>query len=307
MGSHAHKDPDLTLARAILRESGAAVAGDPVLPVLLAYRDGVAPHGIEPARRERIWTEVEAGIGRLPERSPALRLITVRRFIIAAAASVLVVLTIGYLVHPSPEPARLIAESAGQMVMVSLDDGSEVTLRPYSRLTRDGERRYQVEGEAVFMVRQVDGPSFEVTAANGRVTVVGTVFGIATWSGTVRVHVTEGVVRFAPQARGPAVMVRAGETRSLLGDGVAPAPVHEEEPLAWMHGELMLDRRSLGSVVAELEHHYGIRLEGPLPSEATFSGRLQLGELEAVLEDLGIVLEGRFERIGPGRYRFLPA
>lgn len=117
---------------------------------------------------------------------------------VAIAASLLIMIMLGN--WPAPAPATNVFETAkGQRLAVALTDKSVIHLNTQSRvaiLYSAGERRIRLErGEAVFSVAKNPARPFVVETAAGRVTALGTVFGVRLQKEGTKVIVLEGVVR----------------------------------------------------------------------------------------------------------------
>ncbi len=187
-----------------------------------------------------------------------------------------------------------------------------VRLRPHSTLTRlptDSLTRYRLTGEAHFSVsRRTDQP-VEVITPEARVRVAGTRFVVRDWGDSTEVYLSEGSVRVsAAEQAGPARRLQAGQRIAVAPDGglSEPQPEPPSAYLSWMNHVLVFERRPVRRVLAELEYHYGITLQVPTPlQDQTLTGQIPLGNRTQSLEDLGVVLGGRFQRTNANTYRFV--
>jgi ferric-dicitrate binding protein FerR (iron transport regulator) len=227
----------------------------------------------------------------------------------AAALLVFVLLSLLYILIPKSEPEYLAVSDAERTELI-LDDGSVVTLRPYSRLSieekTESRETYRVEGEVFFDVVSDESRTFSVMADGGRVDVLGTRFSVSNWSSDVRVYLEEGTVRFSDTETEQSVTLEPGEYSLLREDGLME-PLSGDETLftGWMDSVISLEQRSLGDIAAELSYHYNVELT--IPEEAadmSLSGSLQLDDLSDVLDDLALSLGGRFIQTGDRSYRF---
>jgi transmembrane sensor len=305
MDKELQPDPaDTRLARELAAgDASHASVQDPLLEVLLPYRRLARTH--EPVDESRIWQRIETATVR--DRESPLRLLRVPPRYFAAAAAVAALIAVAFLlVRPEPTE-RLLAEAAAERLSVRLADGSQVQLRAHSRLYERGPRAYRIEGEALFQVVSSGAEEpFEVIAEAGRVVVLGTRFAVRTWKGEVEVDVLEGLVRFEDRETGAAVELAGGEQSILRRTGAPspPATLDVAESAGWLFGELRFRHRSLGSILAEIEHHFNVRIEGALPLEETYSGIIPLETIDQVLSDLSLLVGGRFEKVGEATYRF---
>lgn len=229
-----------------------------------------------------------------------------------ALAATLVVL-MGFLWYLGRPPAPLVvARAEGASVVYRAPDGSQVTLRPHSRLFEvaagEGAMRYRLVGEGYFDVVRDAGRRFEVEAADGLVTVLGTRFNVSTWGGQAVVFLEEGRVRFAQAGTENTMILEPGERSVLDASGALHEPevAGVEAALDWMQGHIIFEQQPLYLVAAELEQHFGVILEVP-PSEReeSITGRILLSDMEQCLRDLATILGGRYEQTTGGAYRLL--
>ena len=73
---------------------------------------------------------------------------------------------------------------------------------------------------------------------------------------------------------------------------------------------MIFNSRSLHYVFNELEQQYRITLQVPSGADSLYkeklSGRIQLDSVWQSLDDLGLVLGGRFKKNGDRTYQFIP-
>ncbi len=315
-----HSDRDEALARRIgqLREEGRPLDADPELAddllgrVLLALADEAAP-SVPPERSERIWRRIAVQMhrqaaDRVPQRRPQVRRLHWRRALTVAV--VLLAAGLGWWLYAGKESAPVLVAMAETVpAEYTAPDGSQITLRPHSRLYRlaasETVLRYRLEGEAFFEVVYRPERQFQVEAGPVRVTVLGTRFDVRTWGG-VEVFLETGRLQVeGPQ--GQQQVLTDGQRSRLTADGhlTPPEPVPAETYLDWLQGRLTFAQEPAVQVAAELAHHFGVQLTLPEPyASQTLSGSLTLDSLPQVLRDLGRVLGGRFVEIAPKHYQF---
>jgi len=236
-----------------------------------------------------------------------------RRWIWAAAASLLIIVIAGYFYFLAPTQPTLIAESEQMLQTVSLSDGSQVTLRPYSKLYLVEENnsgiQYELAGEGYFEVTKDPDRTFSVTAGNGRVSVLGTRFVLSNWGTLVQVYLEEGSVRLETADRSQSTVLEPGQFATVtenrqIGE---PQPADISIFTDWMNNELSFRNQEAKYVFSELEQHYNIEIDAPEAVSSTrIGGTLSLARLDSSLNDLGMVLGGSFNAMGDGSYRFVP-
>lgn len=314
-------DRDLRLARrlnATLPGDRWPEQDDPLLPHLKSYfRTKHESDEVTTASRGRSWSAIQHKLQPSAPRtqSPPRQRPYIPAWSYWAAAAVLVisafVLLYVNLLSPGPE---LIAQSQDTISTVTLADGSEVTLRPHTRLYDYGgtnqTHRYKLEGEAFFDVTHDPARRFEVETSNARVSVLGTQFDLSSWRHSSRVYLQKGRVSFSSLAdTAQRVVLHPGQS-SLLTDQHAPsppAPANAEEITDWMRNQLVFHNQPARTVLHELEQHFNLQIAAPdTVLNERLSGRVLLQDRGSSLADVGLVLGGRFEKVGTNRYRFIP-
>jgi transmembrane sensor len=214
------------------------------------------------------------------------------------------VLSVFWRLGPS---VKTVAEAGEAVVTWTAPDGSEVTLRPHSRLSRldRSGRAYSLTGEAYFAVAHAEGAPFTVATTHGDVTVLGTRFTVATWAGDTRVFVEEGRVGVS-SGTDRRVLAAGDAARSTRGGLVQDDPeATAESALDWTDSTLAFRSTPAARVAAELEHHFRIRIDLPerLRGEA-LTGSLPLADRDEALGQFGRVLGGRLRADANGVLRF---
>ncbi len=309
-------DADLKLARSIDELNQGLIVSDqiddPLFPLLQQFKAKTkteVPHLQN--RANEIWSKIEleldekpASIHQMPDSSHAR--------IWAIAASVLLIAFMGIFWLINRDSMQLVGQSGMQMATLNLEDGSEVTLRPNSRLWKkqfsDDEQIYLLDGEAFFDVVSNPERRFSVEAGDAVVTVLGTRFIVNNWGDTGSVFLEEGRVRFETRDASSSVELSPGES-SRIRDGAVMQPVSGEAEVYtdWLNNLIVLEGQTTAQLFAELEQHYDIRLsaEADIYSD-TLGGSIQLNSLNQTLDDLSTVLGGTFRKTGDNQYRFIP-
>ncbi len=289
--------------------------------VLLTFKqareDTVPPAGTA----QRVWAALEQRIEQdqaaASQPRPALRLIRsltasrAARTWMAAAASVLVLVAVGWLLwNRAPSPV-LLASAEASIVTYTAPDGSVVRLRPHSKLYAldQDAARYRLDGEGFFEVTKNEARTFTVEAGEARIAVLGTRFNVSTWGAQTAVFLEEGRIRFEHLASKQAVELVPGQQSGVMPDGqlIEPTLADSSEYLDWLHREMNVESRPVDQVLDELGHHYAVAFEAPAALRTdTMTGRILLDRIDQSLHDLGVILEGRFVKIDEQTYRFVP-
>lgn len=199
-------------------------------------------------------------------------------------------------------PARLLADhstATGEQRMVSLPDGSIAWLNTDTAIdiAYTGERRRVklLHGEALFEVQKDSARPFDVVAADGRTTAVGTAFAVKEADGGATVTVTQGIVSvMSPDAASGSApgdsgtMVNAGQQVSYRR-GEAPGPVRTLDAAAataWRHGSIVIRDRPLAEALAEIGRYHGGRIVvmGSKSSYGAVTARVALADLDGGID-----------------------
>lgn len=178
----------------------------------------------------------------------------------AAAALLLIVSAVAVLytreVATRPGAACLTAQLPdGSQVILS--SGTRVSWRPLLwRLSP----KVSLEGEALFSGHHASG--FEVKAAMGTISVLGTTFDATAFDSTLAVACLEGSVRVSA-ARETVVLTQCQQT--VMKDGkLQVEPVGDQESVSgWIHGVFSFDNRPLDEVIRVVQRFYNVRIAAP--------------------------------------------
>lgn len=310
-------DPDLLLAQKIgeilpnLDELN--TAEDELLQKLFQYKQETSGQTYTP-NSTAIWNSIRSHLDGSETESRAKALIfqltpAFRRY--AIAASLVMAAFLGSYLYQSLTASTLIGESFAAIEHLTLTDGTKVTLRPYSKLYEDDisdERaEYQLQGEALFEVTKDPDRIFAVVTDRSEVEVLGTKFILSDWGINSTVYLEEGSVRYTSLSTRESVTLKPGESATVSETGSSPSVKEANETIYtdWLHNELVFDNETAKRIFEELEQHFNIRIESSDSiTNDTLSGSIELSDLNSVLDDLGLVLEGTFTATGSRAYVF---
>jgi len=163
--------------------------------------------------------------------------------------------------------------AVGQRAMVTLPDGSKITLNTdtvvHTRADHDRRLVYLDKGQAFFRVAKDRRHPFVVTAGGRTVTALGTAFDVRLENGALKVVLVEGKVRVASVRTQPIDVTRrtnsapAQATDMTAGSElIAPddaqwrlARTDVNRETSWLHGQITFDDAPLGDIVAELNRY----------------------------------------------------
>jgi transmembrane sensor len=202
----------------------------------------------------------------------------------------------------------------GEVRVVTLDDGSVVTLNTSSRLSVDFSKAQRLvrleEGEALFDVAKDKSRPFIVEAGAAAMRAVGTSFTVKrVASNPVEILVREGVVEVSrPQAPVPVRMtanmrmVATAASRDVRPVAIAPEDVSRE--IAWKGGRIAFEGETLASAARAFERYSDIQIviADPAVGREEISGLFATNDpvtfARAVASSLGLRAE-----VAPGEVR----
>ncbi|RRN63914.1 FecR domain-containing protein [Caulobacter sp. 602-1] len=226
-----------------------------------------------------------AGAGPAPLRLPN------RRQGLLAGAGLLAASVAAASVFAAFRQPKRFNTAKGQKQVVTLEDGSVVTLNTATRLeisfSRDRRLVRLEDGEALFDVAKDETRPFIVRAADTDVRAVGTSFTVSRLAGSpIEVLVREGVVEVKrPRIATNAPMRVAANTRAVIAEASAtPLIVAKVEPdqisreLAWQQGRLVFAGESLSAAVAQFARYSDTQI---VVTDADLAGRGVAGVFDA--------------------------
>jgi len=230
---------------------------------------------------------------------------------LAAAALVVALIGVGGALRRTPQ-WREYATTAAQRLVVRLQDGTQVTIAPRSRVryTTDygtARRDLYLDGEAYFQVAPDSQRPLRVHTAASLTEDLGTAFVVRAYADQVatEVVVAEGRVALSRAdttavPHSPALVLDARDLGRLEPRGVAAVRrgVDVGRYLAWTRGVLAFDGTPVGDVVRTLGRWYNveIRLADSALATRRLTATFQNESIDQVLKRIGLTVGLRVER-----------
>ncbi len=200
--------------------------------------------------------------------------------------------------------------------IITLIDGSEVTLNKHSTLTLSEDfgtelRDMRLEGEAYFDVTNNDDQPFTVKANGIEVEVIGTEFNINNKAklDNIGVYVSEGKVKVSSLTTNTKVLLTEGEsarynrnTKALTKDGAG-----RMNATSWLTDKLRFENVALSQAIAEIESHFDINivLDNQSLLECKYTSLFNDANAEEVLETLSAVFDFQIVKQGSTGYQLM--
>lgn len=196
-----------------------------------------------------------------------VRRLPFRRYLMAAAAAVLVLVGIGtlFVVEKNKPEWVVVSTAAGQLKDVYLPDSTLIALAGNSSVRYNakayGKERRAVEmsGKGFFKVTRNEARPFSVQTRQTEVTVLGTSFQIDENNTGTEVNVETGKVCFAASgSKDDKVILTAGMSAKYSMEKKEIVLLTEEDTnyLSWKTGQLRFNDTPLDQVMADLEEYY---------------------------------------------------
>jgi transmembrane sensor len=237
----------------------------------------------------------------------------------AAAAVALLLLVSAILFLPSPmpnaspsgqqnvPPAVVYASAAGEVKVVTLPDGSRVTLDAASsfetRFSGTSRSARLLRGRAFFDVKSNPQRPFSVAAADRLVMALGTRFDVRLRPDELTVTLVEGSVEIsAPGMVGSTVLKPGQQFVEHKGTAVVRSLESSvDTALEWQQGFITFDNDTLADAVAEINRYSSKQLVIQDPSVASLrvTGQFRTGDAERFGRTVAEIHPVRLIRRGP--------
>jgi transmembrane sensor len=221
---------------------------------------------------------------------------------------------------PVEQPVTTVyAARVGERALVELEDGTQITLAPLSQLryTRlasgHGAREIHLEGEAVFKVAHDATRPFRVHAAGAVTMDVGTRFGVRAYPReALRVVVSEGQVALGGEDSAssvdpsvamlpdPAYLRRGDVAIRIDGRTIVSRSQQVDALLDWASGRFTFTHAEFGSLRADFERWYGLRMHVAQPSllRQRITGQFEHESPLEIVQALARALHATYTRAG---------
>jgi transmembrane sensor len=182
-----------------------------------------------------------------------------------------------------------LSTGVGEQRILTLEDGSRISLNTATRLTIDYDRRARrvklTAGEALFEVAKRPDWPFIVTAADRTITALGTAFVVRRSQDDLAVTLVEGKIAvdsIQPAAQAPVLKIATPGQRVTYSSG-ADARVDRanvDSLTAWRRGQVVLESTRLADAVAEMNRYSTVRLslDDEAAGDVRISGVFRAGD-----------------------------
>jgi transmembrane sensor len=225
----------------------------------------------------------------------------------AAAAVLLVTLSVWFVYDFNRSRLTEIATIAGEQKEIKLPDGSLITLNENSTLAYAPDfnnRVVQLEGEAFFDVAKQVGKTFEILTNTTKTTVLGTSFNIRAYpqDNRIEVAVYTGKVAFETLAKASdKMLLKANETAVFDGKSnkINKVAASDSNAIAWKTQLLHFDNTSLKDLIEVLERHFDVEIksENAAVLNCHFTGRFEQPQLQQIFDAVAFSTEVEIKKV----------
>lgn len=214
---------------------------------------------------------------------------------VAAAAAVLIGLFVGVRYFASPETY---STGAGQRLLVSLEDGTEVVLGEssvlqVSRNFNKEKREVELQGEGFFTVAKNPHKVFEITGPQTGIRVLGTEFHLTADKAKNAVGVAEGKVAYWTFNLADTLILTKGEEGVVAQNKLTGRKTSSPNFDSWKTGSFIFENEPVAEVLESLQDRYVFNVANSQKLENSgcrFSGKFKNQPLEEVLSELALVM-----------------
>ncbi|HHB77615.1 MAG TPA: DUF4974 domain-containing protein [Saprospiraceae bacterium] len=221
--------------------------------------------------------------------------------ILRVAAAVALIVGVGFWYASYFLNADFTAD-AGQTALVTLPDGSAVTLNSGSKLSYSKwqwkrHRIVQLTGEAFFKVQK--GEKFTVQSPHGQTSVLGTQFDVFDRGETFQVKCFEGRVKVSDRQQ--TKVITKGQGIKISAQGIKDLDVSASKP-AWFDGQTKFFENSLQEVFEELQRQYILEIDSDnVDLSRQFTGVLPNNNLDKALNYLCDAMNLTYQKTNDNR------
>lgn len=162
-----------------------------------------------------------------------------------------------------------VSTAAGDNKIITLSDGSIVTLNAESRLIfsksfKGNTRTVKLKGEAFFDVKRDTGKPFIVETDNLKIKVLGTSFNVKSYPNDLKIEttLTSGKVEVIHDDKMHPVTLKPSQ-KAIYHKAEKKVRVEKVEPeivSAWKYGKLIFNQTTLKNVIKDIERKYGVNI-----------------------------------------------
>ena len=278
-----------------------------------AWRKASSGHAVAYLRVEQIWRRADKlRVLKHPARTEKSLPTRLKSYFSKVGAAIVIAGLVGFAtqIYFASGDTKTYATSVGTHETISLADGSKIELNTDTvlrvRVSQKGRTAELVKGEAYFQIRHDAAHPFIVTAADHRVTDLGTKFLVRRDQGPLEVTLLEGSARIetvGSNALSHAVVLRPGDVALATASSMSISRRSSQglaAQFAWRQGLLVFNHTTLADAAAEFNRYNQTKLiiaDRDIAAR-TIGGTFRTSDVEGFTEIARQLLNLRVEKLG---------
>jgi transmembrane sensor len=278
-----------------------------------AWRKASPANAVAYLRVEQIWRRADKlRVLKHPAREEKSLPARLKSILPKIGAAIVIVGLVGFAgqIYFASGDTKTYATPVGAHETISLGDGSKIELNTDTvlrvRESRTSRAAELVRGEAYFQIRHDAAHPFTVTAADHRVTDLGTKFLVRRDQGPLEVTLLEGSARIetvGSNASSHTVVLRPGDVALATASSVSVSRRSSQglaAQFAWRQGLLVFNHTTLADAAAEFNRYNRTRLiiaDRDIAAH-TIGGTFRTSDVEGFAEITRQLLNMRVEKLG---------
>ncbi|MDW3646805.1 MAG: FecR domain-containing protein [Bacteroidia bacterium] len=231
------------------------------------------------------------------------------------AAAITFLLAAAFLLSDFLSPTvefKEIVNSRDSDMELELEDGSQITLRPNSKLKHPTQfsedlREVQLEGEAFFEVEHNASRPFIIRTPGEKVQVLGTKFRVQALPGSTEsiVQVESGKVSFEANGVEGKLILEAGEKGIFDKSEKSFEEISASNPneMSWATAKFLFEDTKLSDVFDIISDHYGIEIIAEIEDiECSLTASFEDESIQDILESISEIFDISFEKVSETSY-----
>ncbi|MEO1216531.1 MAG: FecR domain-containing protein [Bacteroidota bacterium] len=247
----------------------------------------------------------ETRVRNLASRSQWMRIAAAITFLLAAA------FLLSDFLSPKVEYKEIVNSQSTDMEL-QLEDGSQITLRPNSRIKHPTQfaedlREVQLEGEAFFEVEHNAKRPFIILTAEEKVQVLGTKFRVKAFPDSKEsiVQVESGKVSFEANGVTGKLILETGEKGIYNKAEKSFEEIEESDPneMSWATAKFFFEDTRLSDVFDVISNHYGVEIIANVEEiECSLTASFEDESIEEILESISQIFDISFKQESENSY-----
>jgi len=205
--------------------------------------------------------------------------------------------------------------TSSEKIFIKLPDNSEVWLNKNSKLKYYKNfiknRELFLDGEAYFLVKNMDNRPFKLIIKNGMIIVVGTSFYVTSKKETpIKIYVEEGKVIYKKDFKNPNaqdIIINSGYFFSTINKSYHLSNTFDLNFIAWKTGKIVFDYTPLYKVVEILENIFDCKINiDPVVANCMYTAKFNNQNINSIIKAIAETFDFIIFEKGNNKYFLKP-